>query len=121
MAFANASSFNLTGTNYFSFNFSLTGGPGSSPGGDLALGPYNFGDPITATLTFNNKTLATMGLVNAASYVYTVGSGLNTDTVTFNFGAGGGAAVPEPSSLAVVSIAAAAAAIRARRKAKAKA
>ena len=109
-AFTNASSFNLTGTNYFTL----------SPGGNFVLGPYNFGDPITATLTFNNKTLASIGLTNPASYVYTVGSG-TTDTVTFNFGSGGGAAVPEPSSLAVVSIAAAAAAIRARRKAKAKA
>lgn len=122
LAFTTANNFSLSGTSYFSFNNSSFGGSGGAPGGQLVLGSYNFGDPIDATLTFNNKTLATMGLLNPGSYVYTVGSGPNTDTITFNIGGGGGgAAVPEPSSLAICSIAAAAAAIRARRKAKAKA
>ena len=121
-AFTNANDFTLSGTNYLSFNNSSSGGSGGGPGGNLVLGSYTFGDSISATLTFTNKTLAAMGLVNQGSYVYTVGSGPNTDTITFNIGGGGGgAAVPEPSSLAICSIAAAAAAIRARRKAKAKA
>ena len=108
--YSTPNSFNLTGTDHFEFY----------AGSTLVLGPYNVGDTINGSLTFNSTTLAAMGLTNPGSYVYTVGSGSDTDTITFNIG-GGGAAVPEPSSLAIFSIAAATAAIRARRKAKARA
>lgn len=100
--------FSLTGTNFFLFY----------TGQSIDIGTYNFGDPINATMTFENTTLVTLGLVNLGTYNYTVGSGLDIDTIRVNIG---GAAVPEPSSLAVVSIGAVAAAIRARRKAKNKA
>jgi hypothetical protein len=104
-----ANNFSLTGTTYFLFY----------AGQSIDIGTYNFGDPINATMTFENTTLVTLGLVNLGTYNYTVGSGLDVDTISVNIV--GGAAVPEPSALAIVSIGAAAAAIRARRKAKAKA
>lgn len=114
-AFTTANDFTLSGTNYLSFNNSSIGGSGGGPGGNLVLGSYTFGASISATLTFTNKTLAAMGLVNQGSYVYTVGSGSDTDTITFNVGGSGGQ-VPEPSSMAIFGLGALGMAYRARRK-----
>ena len=84
---------------------------------------YLFGTAITGSATFNNQTLANLGLTNQGSYVYKFGSGANTDTVTFNIGGsgggGGGGEVPEPSTMAIFGLGAIGMAYRARRKAKA--
>lgn len=79
---------------------------------------YSFGTPITSSAIFSNQTLASMGLTNPGSYVYTFGSGSDTDTVTFNIsGGGGGGALPEPTSMAIFGLAALGiATYRARRK-----
>jgi hypothetical protein len=81
---------------------------------------YTYGSTFTGSATFYNKTLATMGVTNLGSFVYTYGSGANTDTVTFNIGSGGGGGeVPEPTSMAIFGLGALGMAYRARRKAKA--
>jgi hypothetical protein len=78
---------------------------------------YVFGTAISGTATWNNKTLSDLGITNLGTYVYTVGSGANTDTVTFNLSSGGGGGeVPEPTSMAIFGLGALGFAYRNRRK-----
>ena len=63
-------------------------------GPELWIGTgYTLGDPVTGTLTWNNKTLATMGLA-PGSYVF----GWTGDSVTINV-------VPEPATLGLAAVA----------------
>jgi hypothetical protein len=108
-----ASGVNLTGVKLFAIN------KGFSKGLYLAE-DYVFGTAISGTVTWNNKTLADLGITNLGTYVYTAGSGENTDTVTFNLSSGGGGGeVPEPTSMAIFGLGAFGLAYRNRRKQKA--
>ncbi len=102
-----ADSYTLSGIGYFSLK--------TQNGGRFNLSDsYVFGTPITGTATWNNKTLADLGITNLGTYVYTVGSGANTDTVTFVMSSG--SAVPEPTSMAIFGLGALGFAYRNRRK-----
>jgi len=108
-----ASGVNLTGVKLFAIN------KGFNKGLHLAK-DYVFGTAISGTVTWNNKTLADLGITNLGTYVYTAGSGENTDTVTFNLSSGGGGGeVPEPTSMAIFGLGALGFAYRNRRKQKA--
>lgn len=74
---------------------------------------YVFGTSISGTATWNNKTLAEIGITNQGTYTYIVGSGVNTDTVTFIMGS---TPVPEPTSMAIFALGATGIALRRRRK-----
>jgi hypothetical protein len=52
---------------------------------------YVSGSPLSATATWNNRTLAGLGLIEG-TYVWTWGTGLNADSFTLNIG------TPEPGS-----------------------
>lgn len=73
----------------------------STGSGVFILGGYNFGDTITGTATFLNKTLADLGVTTLGTYEFEVGDfGTNaSDTLTFNIG--GGSPVPEPTSACI--------------------
>jgi hypothetical protein len=107
-----ATSSTMTGLSYFSVDFR----------GIQIDKSYVFGSAISATATFSNKTLATLGITNPGTYVYTYGNASFNDTVTFNIGSsgsgggGGGGEVPEPASMAIFGLGALGFAYRARCK-----
>lgn len=82
---------------------------------------YGFGSALSASAIFSNKSIASLGITNPGTYVYTYGNSTTNDTVTFNIGSSpsGGGAVPEPTSMAIFGLGALGFAYRARRKAKA--
>lgn len=57
---------------------------------------YVSGNPLSATATWNNKTLASLGLVEG-TYVWTWGTGIHADSFTLTIG------TPEPGSLLLLS------------------
>jgi MYXO-CTERM domain-containing protein len=67
--------------------------------------------PLSNTTTWNNRTLANLGLAPAgSSFTYSWGSGLNADSLTINI-------IPEPSSAVAATVALTGlAAIRRRRR-----
>lgn len=108
---ATADSQTISGFNYLSI--STTG---------LSLDKsYGFGSALSASAIFSNKSIASLGITNPGTYVYTYGNSTTNDTVTFNIGSSpsGGGAVPEPTSMAIFGLGALGFAYRARRKAKA--
>jgi hypothetical protein len=64
---------------------------------------YISGASLSANMTFNNQTFATLGLTSGNSYTWTLGSGSNTDSFTINIGQ----AVPEPLTILGAGLAAA--------------
>jgi len=74
---------------------------------------YLSGDSLSSTATWNNTTLAELG-VTPGTYTWTWGSGVDEDSLTLN--AVGASAIPEPSSLVFVGLACFGFATRARKK-----
>lgn len=68
----------------------------------LAPKDYTSGTFLSSTSTWNNTTLADLG-VTSGTYTWTWGTGSNQDSLTLN--AAGGTAVPEPSSLLLMGLA----------------
>jgi len=77
-----------------------TGGPFPSPGVIVPLG-YVSGTLLSNTMTFDNQTLASIGLT-PGTYVWTWGSGPDADSFTLQIGPTTTTAVPEPGSLALL-------------------
>jgi hypothetical protein len=69
---------------------------------DLIVVPsgYVSGTSLSGTSTYDNSTIAMLGLSAGTSYTYTWGTGVNADSLTVNI-----AVVPEPSSLLMGSVA----------------
>jgi hypothetical protein len=57
---------------------------------------YVSGGTLSATDTYSNETISSMGL-NTGTYVYTWGTGAHADSLTVEIGA-----VPEPSTWAIM-------------------
>jgi hypothetical protein len=71
-------------------NFAVSDGGFWVPTGETS------GTPLSGTLTFDNTTLALLGLTSG-TYTYTWGTGPEADSFTVNIGA-----VPEPSTWAML-------------------
>ncbi len=72
---------------------------------------YAWGTQVSGAATWNNTDLTGLGL-KTGTYVWTVGSGANTDTITFNITSQASTAVPEPGSMAIAGLIVSGAAIR---------
>ncbi len=68
---------------------------GTNTGQLLLPSGYVSGTALSATDTYNNTTIAALGLA-VGTYTYTWGSGANADSLVINIGP---AAVPEPASI----------------------
>jgi hypothetical protein len=65
---------------------------------------YTSGASLSSIDTFNNTTLADLGLTTG-TYTYTWGADAHADSLVLNIGSSPSAAVPEPSSLAMCGLA----------------
>lgn len=73
---------------------------GIAPGFPYIFLPANYvsGTSLSGTSTYDNKTIAGLGLMSGSSYAWTWGSGANADSLTMQV-----EPVPEPASITVLA------------------
>jgi len=110
----------LTGPSSFGSSIDTAATSGSGPiaglyNSELLVVPHGYlsGTPITNSATFDNTTIAELGLTDG-TYTFSWGGGLTADDVVVNIGPV--SAVPEPMSVGMLGIGGATLLLRRRRR-----